>query len=344
MNRGDDRFCPIVWTSVRIVVISDRVNLMNLRVIMCRIRSMRSPKRRAYVSIVAVATAVLLSSVFESPRSGCVRAGASEVASDRAIRMRIWIPAYFYPFGPGLREWNRLIAAAKNVPIVAIVNPASGPGDHVDTNFAAILPRAKNAGVTLVGYVSTQYARKPLDRVKREIEDFLRFYPDITGFHFDEQSPHARDVGYYVDLYKYVHQRIPGSLVVTNPGSMCAVEYAAAPASDVICLFEREKGFADFQPPDWASRFAGSRFCVQSHTVAAEDAMNRSLNRAAQLRIGYVFVTDDVMPNPYDRLPSYWDAEVEAVRRINQAAPATPKTTKKGAAKTIQQQRIRRNE
>src|SRR5262249_6866195 len=37
--------------------------------------------------------------------------------------------------------------------------------------------------------------------------------------------------------------------------------------------------------------------------------------RAAQLKIGYVFITDDVTPNPYDRLPSYWEAEVDAVCR-----------------------------
>lgn len=286
--------------------------------------------------ILAAASTILCMIAAVSSRSLGVRADEGEVASDRAVRMKIWLPAYYYPFGPGLREWNRLIAAAKVAPIVAIVNPASGPGDHVDTNFAAVLPRARKAGVTLVGYIGTQYARKPLDRVKREIEDFLRFYPDITGFHFDEQSPNARDVAYYVDLYKYVHNRIPGSLVVTNPGSLCAVEYAAAPASDVICLFERERGFAEFQPPDWASRFSGSRFCVQSHAVATEDAMIRSINRAAQLKIGYVFVTDDVLPNPYDRLPSYWDAEVEAVRRINQSTLPNSKTAKKGASNAKQ--------
>jgi hypothetical protein len=32
-----------------------------------------------------------------------------------------------------------------------------------------------------------------------------------------------------------------------------------------------------------------------------------------------VFLTHDVGPNPYDRLPSYWDAEVEAIRLVNQA-------------------------
>ncbi len=71
---------------------------------------------------------------------------ASKAPQPQTVAMRLWVPAYYYPFGPGLREWNRLIASAESVPIVAIVNPASGPGDHVDTNFAAILPRAGKPG------------------------------------------------------------------------------------------------------------------------------------------------------------------------------------------------------
>ncbi|MGP0064175.1 MAG: spherulation-specific family 4 protein [Isosphaeraceae bacterium] len=238
----------------------------------------------------------------------------------RTVQMRLWVPAYYYPFGPGLREWNRLIASAKAVPIVAIVNPASGPGDHVDTNFAAIIPRAREAGVTLVGYIGTQYTRKPIAQVKQEVETFLKFYPEIQGFHFDEQSSDARGIDYYAELYRYVHRRIPGALVLTNPGTSCDAGYVARPASDVISLHERERGFEDYRPPAWTSRFAGSRFCLQAHDVATEEQMKRSLHRAAELKIGYVFITDDVGPNPYDRLPSYWDTEVEAIRRLNQAA------------------------
>ena len=164
-------------------------------------------------------------------------------AAPPTVQMRLWVPAYYYPFGPGLRKWNRLIASAKAVPIVAIVNPASGPGDHVDTNFAAIIPRARKAGLTLVGYIGTQYTRKPLAQVKREVETFLTFYPDLQGFHFDEQSSDARGVDYYAELYRYVHQRIDGAIVLTNPGTTCDRGYAARPASDVISLFENERGF-----------------------------------------------------------------------------------------------------
>ena len=50
---------------------------------------------------------------------------------------------------------------------------------------------------------------------------------------------------------------------MTNPGAACDSGYAARPASDVICLFENERGFDAFQAPAWTSKFPGSKFCIQ---------------------------------------------------------------------------------
>ncbi len=241
-------------------------------------------------------------------------------ATESEPAIQLWVPAYFYPIGPGLGEWEHLIASARSVPIVAIVNPASGPGRHADPNLAAVLPRARAAGIRLVGYISTQYGRKPIDQVRRECETFLTFYPDIRGFHFDEQSSRAEDLAYYAELYQYIHDRIAHGLVLTNPGTLCDRVYAERPASDVISLFENEGGLERFRPPAWMGAFPGSRFCVQAHGVGGAAEMRRALDRASKLRIGYVFLTDDVLPNPYDRLPTYWDEEVAAVRERNQAA------------------------
>jgi hypothetical protein len=47
--------------------------------------------------------------------------------------------------------------------------------------------------------------------------------------------------------------------------------------------------------------------------------MRRSLDQAVAERIGYVYFTDDRDPNPWDRLPSYRDAEVAAVEHLNRA-------------------------
>src|SRR3954463_12909877 len=38
------------------------------------------------------------------------------------------------------------------------------------------------------------------------------------------------------------------------------------------------------------------------------------VRKAAELGVGNVYVTDDKMPNPWDRLPKYWEKEVQFLR------------------------------
>jgi hypothetical protein len=33
--------------------------------------------------------------------------------------------------------------------------------------------------------------------------------------------------------------------------------------------------------------------------------------------VGYCYITDGKEPNPWIRLPRYWEAEVEAVQQVN---------------------------
>src|SRR5262249_4582707 len=148
-------------------------------------------------------------------------------------------------------------------------------------------------------------------------------YPDLQGFHFDEQASAAGAVDYYAELYAFVQKRIKGGLVLSNPGTNCDLGYAARPTADVLAVFENERGFEKLVPAAWMSRFPASRFCAQAHNVATESDMRRAVRRAAESKIGYVYVTDDVNPNPYDRLPSYWDALVDAVSKLNQPPPGS---------------------
>jgi hypothetical protein len=60
--------------------------------------------------------------------------------------LRLLVPAYFYrPATPP--EWDRLIASARReVPIVAIANPASGPGTRADPNYIGVWSGRPAAG------------------------------------------------------------------------------------------------------------------------------------------------------------------------------------------------------
>ena len=70
---------------------------------------------------------------------------------------------------------------------MAIANPNSGPGDERNLDYAAIFTEASNQGITLVGYVSTDYGKRPKADVKKDIDTWIRLYPQIRGFFFDQQ-------------------------------------------------------------------------------------------------------------------------------------------------------------
>jgi len=42
---------------------------------------------------------------------------------------------------------------------IAIINPNSGPGSSVDQAYVSQTARSKAAGITIVGYVSTNYGK-----------------------------------------------------------------------------------------------------------------------------------------------------------------------------------------
>jgi hypothetical protein len=243
-------------------------------------------------------------------------------AAEPEPRLRLLVPAYFYPAGEGLKHWERLIAAAKRVPVVAIVNPASGPGDKADANYTRLLDRAKRQpGLTLLGYVSTRYAKRPLADVKADVDCWLRLYPQIHGIFFDEQASAADQTGYYAALYADVRKERKLRLVVTNPGTTCAEAYLEKPAADVACLFEGADGFATWKPPEWVGKYGARRFAAIAYKVGEAEQMRKAVAAAAEKGAGWLYVTDAAGNNPWDRLPAYWDEEVAAVSKANARKP-----------------------
>lgn len=237
-------------------------------------------------------------------------------------RLTILVPAYFYPAGPGLKHWDNMIASAGRVPIVAIVNPGSGPGKEVDANYTAVARRAHKAGIRLIGYVSTSYAKRPLAEAKADIDTWLKFYPEITGFFFDEQASAADKADHYAALFQHARKTFPKAHVFSNPGTICAVDYLKRPCTNVACLHESAGAFGPFQLPPWAEAYPANAFAALVYKTPGTDNMTAVLRDAVKKKVGYFLVTDGDGANPWDRLPSYWDEEVRAIQTIN--AKKTP--------------------
>jgi catechol 2,3-dioxygenase-like lactoylglutathione lyase family enzyme len=240
--------------------------------------------------------------------------GTMLLSSQPPPQRTILVPAYFYPDGDRLKEWNRLIASARKAPIVAIANPASGPGEAVDPNYTAVLAKASKAGIDLVGYVSTRYAKRSAEAIVADMERWRRFYPQVRGFFLDEQASDAANVRFYEDLAIKARRILPGGQIAANPGTTCEKAYVARNTSDVVALFEGPApGFTDFKAPGWAGDVPPSRFAAIVYDVPSPDAMRRVLRESRTKGFGVVYVTDARGENPYDRLPTYWEDEVKFI-------------------------------
>jgi hypothetical protein len=56
-----------------------------------------------------------------------------------------------------------------------------------------------------------------------------------------------------------------------------------------------------------------SKLSLMYHSAASAVDMLKAIARSKRQNAGYVFVTDDVMKNPYDRLPTFYRMEVAAL-------------------------------
>jgi len=255
-----------------------------------------------------------------------VACGTAPFAQAEEPELSLLVPAYIYPGGKGLKDWDRLIAAADRVPIVAIVNQDSGPGKHLDEHLRAVLERARRSKLTLIGYVPLTYAKRPVADVKADVDRWLSLYPGVlSGIFFDEQPSGPEGVPFVAECAAYVRRRIKNARIVSNPGTICAPEYLAIAGSPTVCVFESKTGIDAYRPPPWRTKFRPGQMAVLLYDVQTADAMKRSLKEMVRKRAGYVYVTDDSGANPWDRLPSYWDEEVADVAAENRRTAGTRK-------------------
>jgi hypothetical protein len=232
----------------------------------------------------------------------------------RKYSFQFLIPAYFAPYGAGLKEWEKLVEVARVVPTVAIFNPASGPGRIYDPGYSEVIAQATQAGARLIGYITTAYGDRPISHVIEEIGRYYAFYPEINGIFIDEQSSDPKLIDYYMQVRDAVRETFFHSLIVSSPGTSCDEAYLKNEIGDIFCFFENKTGFEDFNLPNNALSYPASRHAALIYNTKTVKQMKAYLDHAIREKIGTIYITDKAGVNPWDRLPAYWDEEVESVR------------------------------
>lgn len=207
------------------------------------------------------------------------------------------VPAYFHP-AVLPHDWEVLAEHAAQIRLV-VLNPASGSGTAPDEAFVRALDRLRYAGVTVAGYVDTDYARRPAAEVLEDLGRYIDWY-GVVGVFFDRVTVAAEDIDYYAVLTRRARE-LGAHVVAFNHGAHPIEAYAEI--ADLLGTFEGPwRNYVDMVVPRWTrSRSAGQFFhLVYSVPLQSFDA---AYLLAARRRAGSVYITDHGGDNPWDRLP-----------------------------------------
>lgn len=254
------------------------------------------------------------------------------------LAQRLGVPSYWYPSTDASSPWARALVSSPPLDLV-IINPNSGPGKRSDPEYVAQVTRAHAASPTLsvLGYVHTSYGKRAPAEVHADVADYFLWY-DVDGVFVDEVSSDASGASYYVALAAFIRsQRAPAlarsaakvrgaahaaaasaaaPLVVLNPGTDIDIVYE--PAFDIVMSFESSLAdYLRFTPAPWlrnATLIAPSRVWHCVHTVGEPQAnvtgpLAEAVARAKGLNAGWLYATNETMPNPYAGLPEgvFWE-------------------------------------
>jgi hypothetical protein len=230
---------------------------------------------------------------------GSARAAAAATQS-------VAVPAYF---DPG-RDWNEL--ERENPPVALVVmNPDSGPGSASQASYVRAVAAAQAAGISVVGYVDTRFARRPLGSVEAQVDDYYRWY-SVNGIFFDDASTSCSNEPYYAALNAYVKARGGSQATILNPGTWTNRCYTAA--ADILLTFEGSyrQYLHSYSAPAWVAQYPPTRFWQIVYAAPSVGAMRRAVGLSRRRGVGFLYVTPERLPNPYGGLPGggYWRAEL----------------------------------
>ncbi len=212
------------------------------------------------------------------------------------------VPLYMYPNS----SWSALIQqklANPSMPIIAIVNPDSGPGSFRDPNYASWINQLASSGIVVVGYISTHYGAVSISTVENEVSAYRSWYK-LSGVFLDAMSNVNGYQSYYSSITAYAHSLGMG-MVVGNPGTDVPSSFLGT--VNVLVVFENP-----YLPTLSRLQMITMGQTRDDFAVMCYDVSNPSQATVDMIThyARYVYLTSGEMPSPYATMPTYFSTLV----------------------------------
>lgn len=265
------------------------------------------------------------------------------VATNNCSAVDLLVPAYFYPSSnPQANYWDEMTNALlhahenhQNLNITAIMNPNNGPSSAPNSDYANAIHDFRAAGGKVVGYVYTCYGvsdcyvkneTRGVEDVLADVNTYTQFYPgDIDGIFLDELSSTHDALGFYKNVTDPIKAAHPQWEIIGNAG-IFPVDPDYFNQLTTIVTHEEASAPSGALPQnntDWLTAADPGRQARLFYNVASEQEMLALLDESVKAK--YVYFTDDDVVNslgindnnPWDQLPTYWNAEALAVANVS---------------------------
>jgi len=262
-----------------------------------------------------------------------------------------YVPLFVYPnwWIGSPYNWTPLITAITNNPTVKFVvaiNINSGPDTAVNTDYslhglvdlrnAAI---ASGADLKIIGYNSTLYnnGTRSAAQIDLDTDRWFSFYgTQIDGIFFDEMDNITGSEAFYLARSNYAKSKNWAGITWGNPGTSTIAGYV--PTVDTLVIVEADNSSrpnsATMDTRTFNGVYPREKFCSIIYNQSSLDTAY--IDSTITPYVGYYWVTDDILPNPYDSLPTYLTSFMAKLATIPAANTLSRiKTSVRAIAQTI---------
>lgn len=206
------------------------------------------------------------------------------------------VPLYSYPGN----NWDTLVmekSSHPSVPIVAIINPDSGPGTK-DVNYLYGVQKLQSSGIKVIGYIYT--ANIGYNAITSYIDDYKNWY-HVDGIFFDQMSNVKGNETFYASLTNY-SKSVGLNFTVGNPGIDTLPSYIGTVNNMVIYDNPTLPPISSFE--GWHKNFTKSNFSFIAYSV---NSINKTYVENMSKLVQYMYISNSTLPNPFNSLPGYID-------------------------------------
>ncbi len=276
-----------------------------------------------------------------APVAALVAASALAVSTSvlparaQGVQITIAVPAYFNDDA----SWDKVAdTAAVGWVIGHPETPANGRYVQ-DKALADRMAKVKAKGKKVLIYITAGYDKEGWESVAEKVDSALAAYPNVDGVFLDEIL--YNECQKYTSLskgtggLKGLRDRHPNKLIVLNPGAPILKCYEGL-ADGYLNLERADKDVSGWLEnvnlpgniPEYAWMFQAARrpqIWQMVHSVPA-NRIAAAVDEALQRNASVLYLTPDLMPNPYDRLPddSSWTALINRIEDYRSGKVALP--------------------